>query len=142
MAPTVGPLTTRRVQGGSRPLHGLDDGARPSACGRGVKKNGGPAAQALGRARGGCSTNIHAGSLDETTGVSFVLTGGQRHDAPGFDAVCAQLPQEQALEQAIMDRGDDRNHMRHSLQAQGMTPVIPPKKNRKEPLHYAAAPYK
>jgi hypothetical protein len=141
VAPTVGPLTTRSVQGGSRPLHGLDDGARPSACGRGVQKNGGQAAQALGRSRGGFSTNIHAGSLDETTGVSFVLTGGQRHDAPGFDAVCAQLPQEQALEQAIMDRGDDRNHMRHSLQAQGMTPVIPPKKNRKEPLHYAAAPY-
>jgi hypothetical protein len=142
VAPTVGPLTTRSVQGGSRPLHGLDDGARPSACGRGVQQNGGPAAQALGRSRGGVSTNIHAGSLDETIGVSFVLTGGPRHDAPGFDAVCAQLPQEQALEQAIMDRGDDRNHMRHSLQAQGMTPVIPPKKNRKEPLHYAAAPYK
>lgn len=74
--------------------------------------------------------------------MSFVLTGGPRHDALGFDAVCAHLPQEQALEQALMDRGDDRNHMRHSLQAQGMTPVIPPKKNRKEPLHYAAAPYK
>jgi hypothetical protein len=88
----VGPLTTRSVQGGSRPLHGLDDGARPSACGRGVQQNGGPAAQALGRSRGGVSTNIHAGSLDETTGVSFVLTGGQRHDAPGFDAVFAQLP--------------------------------------------------
>jgi transposase len=74
--------------------------------------------------------------------VSFVLTGGQRHDAPGFAAVFAQLPQEQALEQAIMDRGYDSNHIRHYLQAQGITPVIPPKKNRKEPLHYAEAPYK
>jgi len=72
--------------------------------------------------------------------VSCVLTGGQRHDAPGCDAVFAQLPQEQALEQAIMDRGDDSHHIRHSLQAQGMTPVIPPKKNRKAPLHSAEAP--
>ena len=76
------------------------------------------------------------------TGVSFVLTGGQRHDAPGFDAVFAQLPQEQSLEQAIMDRGDDSNHIRHSLQAQGITPVIPPKKNRKAPMAYDEAQYK
>ena len=38
-----------------------------------------------------------------------------------------------------MDRGYDSHHMRHDLQAQGITPVIPPKKNRKEPLHYAEA---
>jgi transposase len=96
----------------------------------------------LGRSRGGCSTTIHAGSIDETTGVSFVLTGGQRHEAPGVDALFAQLPQEQALEQAIMDRGDDRNHLRRSLQAQGMTPVIPPQKNRKAPMADAEAPDK
>jgi transposase len=66
--------------------------------------------------------------------VSFVLPGGQRHDAPGFAAVFAQLPQEQALEQALMDRGDASNHIRRSLQAQGMTPVIPPKNNRKAPM--------
>ena len=40
-----------------------------------------------------------------------------------------------------MDRGYDSHHIRHYLQAQGMTPVIPPKKNRKEPLHYAEVPY-
>jgi hypothetical protein len=94
----------------------------------------------LGRSRGGVSTNIHAGSRDDTTGVSFVLTGGHRHDAPGLEASCAQLPQEQALEQALMDRGDDSHHRRRSLQAQGMTPVIPPKHNRKAPLADDAAP--
>jgi transposase len=80
--------------------------------------------------------------IDETTGVSFVLTGGQRHDAPGFDAVFAQLPQELALEQAIRDRGYDSNHIRRSLQAQDITPVIPPKKNRKAPMAYDEAQYK
>jgi hypothetical protein len=86
------------------------------------------------------STHIHAGSRDDTTGVSFVLTGGHRHEAPGLEAIWAQLPQEPALEQAIMDRGDDRHHLRRSLQAQGMTPVIPPKHNRKAPLADDAAP--
>jgi transposase len=73
--------------------------------------------------------------------VSFVLTGGQRHDAPGFDHVFDHLPQEQALDHAIMDRGYDRNHIRHRLQAQGITPVIPPKKNRKEVIAYDAQRY-
>jgi transposase len=74
--------------------------------------------------------------------VSCVLTGGQRHDAPGVDAIFAPLPQDQVLEPAILDRGYDSHHMRPYLQAQGMTPVIPPKKTRQEPLHYAEAPYK
>jgi transposase len=73
--------------------------------------------------------------------VSFVLTGGQRHDAPGFDQGFDHLPQEQALEHASMDRGDDSNHIRNHLQEQGITPVMPPKKNRKEPIDYDAKRY-
>lgn len=65
-----------------------------------------------------------------------MLTGGQRHDAPGFDQVFDHLPEQQALEHAIMDRGYDSNHIRKRLQDQGMTPVIPPKKNRKAPIDY------
>ena len=101
-----------------------------------MKKNGGQAAQALGRSRGGFSTTIHAGCINATTGVSLVLTGGQRHAAPGLDQVCDHLPEQQALEHAIMDRGYDSNHIRKRLQDQGMTPVIPPKKNRKAPIDY------
>ena len=33
-----------------------------------------------------------------------------------------------------MDRGDDSHHMRTSLQAHAMIPVIPPKNNRKAPM--------
>src|SRR5215470_8337683 len=35
-----------------------------------LKKYGGQAAQALGRSRGGLSTKIHAGCLDERTGIA------------------------------------------------------------------------
>jgi transposase len=59
-----------------------------------------------------------------------------RHDAPGVDQVFDPLPEKQALEHAIMDRGSDSNHIRKRLHAQGVTPVIPPKKNRKAPIDY------
>ena len=41
-----------------------------------------------------------------------------------------------------MDRGYDSNHIRRSLQAQDITPVIPPKKNRKASMAYDEAQYK
>ena len=36
---------------------------------------------------GGLSTKLHAACTDERTGVSFALSGGERHDATGFEAV-------------------------------------------------------
>src|SRR5262249_9863260 len=54
---------------------------------RRVKKNGGHAAQALGRSRGGLSTKSHAGCRDERTGVAIVLTAGHCHESPVFETV-------------------------------------------------------
>ena len=70
-----------------------------------MKKNGGQAAQALGRSRGGLSTKIPAGCRDERQGVAFVLTAGHGHARPGFEAMCAQVPPEPPLTHAIMDKG-------------------------------------
>jgi len=55
---------------------------------------------------------------------------------PGFDLVFEQLPADNALEAAVMDKGDDSNHIRERLQAHDITPVIPPKSSRKEALEY------
>jgi transposase len=71
-----------------------------------------------------------------------VITGGQGSDMPGFDKVFDPLPQENALEDAIMDKGYDSNHIRDKLQQQGITPVIPPKSNRKETIDYDKGLYK
>ena len=101
-----------------------------------MKKNGGQAAQALGRSRGGFSTKIHAGCINETIGVALVLTGGERSDMPGFDAVFAQFPSDNALEDAVMDKGYDSNHIRAKLQDKGIHPVLPPKSNRQEAIEY------
>lgn len=105
-------------------------------------KRGGQEAQALGRSRGGFTTKIHCACIDESTGVSFILTGGQRHDAPIFDEVFDELPEENCLEEAAMDRGYDSNHIREKLENNEVTPVIPPRKNRKEEIYYDKETYK
>jgi hypothetical protein len=95
-----------------------------------LKKNGGPAAQALRRCRGGWSTKIHAGCRDERTGVAIVRTAGQCHARPVFETVLAQGPPEPPLTHAIMDKGYDSNDSREQLRAHDMGPVIPSKSNR------------
>jgi transposase len=71
-----------------------------------------------------------------------VLTGGERHDMPGFDEVFDQIPPENTLEDAMMDKGYDSNHIRAKLQDNGINPVIPPKRNRKEAIAYDKDKYK
>jgi transposase len=61
---------------------------------------------------------------------------------PGFAEVFAQLPSAHALEDAVMDRGYDSNQIRAKLQEHGITPVIPPKKNRKVAITYDKDTYK
>jgi transposase len=61
---------------------------------------------------------------------------------PGFEQVFAALPERHALEHGIMDKGYDSNAIRAKLQAHHITPVIPPKKNRKELIEYDKALYK
>jgi transposase len=109
---------------------------------RGAKKTGGQASQALGRARGGFSTTLHAGCLDEKLSVARELTSGARHDAPVFEVIFAQGPALPQLEYAVMDKGSDSDQIRQHLQAQEVTPVIPPRQNRNQAIRYATEPYR
>jgi transposase len=61
---------------------------------------------------------------------------------PGFDQVFATLPEGHSLEYGVMDKGYDSNAIRAKLNAQHIIPVIPPKRNRKEPIVYDKALYK
>jgi transposase len=61
---------------------------------------------------------------------------------PGFRQVFAALPEDHSLEYGIMDKGYDSNAIRATLTEQHITPVIPPKKNRKELITYDKALYK
>jgi transposase len=105
------------------------------------KKNGGQGAQALGRSRGGFSTKVHVGCLDDQTSVSLELTSGARHGAPVFETVFGHLPALPQLTYAVMDQGYDRDAIRQRLQAREVLPVIPPKRHRKKPIADNTEPY-
>jgi transposase len=63
--------------------------AHPCAAGA-LKKNGGQAAQALGRSRGGFSTKIHISVDALGNPLRFRLTAGQRHDITQAEPLIAE----------------------------------------------------
>ena len=100
--------------------------------GGGAPKNGGQACQALGRSRGGFSTKIHVSVDGLGNPLRFILTGGQRHDITQAEELIAGY----AGEQVLADKGYDSQEFREHILALGMTPVIPPRSNWKEPAGY------
>lgn len=96
----------------------------------------------MGRSRGGFSTKIHAGCINENTLVSIAITGGERNDAPGFEKVFDNLPKEHNFENAVMDKAYDSDKIREKLGGKNINAVIPPKKNRKEQISYDKERYK
>ena len=64
--------------------------------------------------------------------LRFILTGGQRHDITQAEELIAGY----AGEQVLADKGYDSQEFREHILALGMTAVIPPRSNRKEPAGY------
>ena len=90
------------------------------------KKNG---AQAIGRSRGGLTTKIYA--LVDALGnpVEVMLSPGQDHDL-----TCAEALIEAVDPGALIaDKAFDADPFIGALDARAITPVIPPKSNRKTP---------
>src|SRR5712671_5777014 len=97
----------------------------PAQCWR-SKKNG---PQAIGRSRGGLTTKIHA--LVDALGnpVELMLTPGQAHDL-----TCAESLLEGVDPHALLgDKAYDADSLIDTLAQRDITPVIPPKANRKVP---------
>src|SRR6266436_3704310 len=89
-----------------------------------AKKNG---AQAIGRSRGGLTTKVHA--LVDALGnpCNLMLTPGQDHDL-----TCAIPLLENADPGALLaDKAYDADSLIDTLEQRTITPVIPPKANRK-----------
>lgn len=107
-------------------------------CGGSSQKNGGQETQALGRSRGGFSTKIHI--VVEALGnpLDFVLTGGQVHDVTQAPV----LLQGQRSEYVIADKGYDAETLITLIESQGAIPVIPARRNRREPRWYDRDLYK
>ena len=83
----------------------------------------------IGRSRGGLTTKIHA--LVDALGnpVELMLTPGQAHDL-----ACAEPLLETVDPGALLgDKAYDADALIDTLTQRGITPVIPPKANRKTP---------
>lgn len=93
--------------------------------------------QALGRSRGGFTTKIHAKVDALGLPLKFILTSGEVHDMKKAHELISF-----DCEYLLADRGYDSDEFRSSLQKSGVTPVIPGKKNRKDPILYDKVLYK
>jgi transposase len=108
-----------------------------ASCGRirvqqARQKNGGQEAQALGRSRGGFSTKIHVKVDGLGNPLRFIVTGGERHESTQGEALLG----EQVGEYVLGDRAFDSDDLIAFIIDQGAIPVIPSRKNRKEPREY------
>ena len=87
--------------------------------------------QALGRSRGGFSCKIVG--LCDAAGrlIDFVLTPGQAHELAPSLLLLKRLPKAPAW--VLADRACDAQDFRRAVQDLGATPVVPSRKNAKQP---------
>ena len=112
--------------------------AHPCAAGAPVAEETTVSAQALGRSRGGFSTKIHIVVDALGNPLDFVLTAGQVHDV----TQATPLLQGRRTDYVIADKGYDAATLIELIEQMGAIPVIPARKNRKEPRFLDAHLYK
>ena len=94
--------------------------------------------QAIGTARGGRGTKVHAvcGALGYPMAVE--LTGAQASDVTH----ARTMLEDQQAERIVAGRGCGCDRLREQIVVQGAEPVIPGRKNRKVPVEYDKHWYK
>jgi transposase len=113
----------------------LNDRPRASAIGH---RQGGHKDEAVGRSRGGLTTNIHMATDAQGRPVRFMLTGGQTHDVTQAPA----LVRGWRPSHVIADKGYDSQAFVEGIKESGAIAVIPPRSNCKNPRAYDAEVYK
>lgn len=74
--------------------------------------------------------------------VGFSLSGGEAHDSPEGIALLAQVERQEEQIYILMDRAYEGDKMRSAAEEKGFIPVVPPKRNRKDPWEYDKERYK
>ena len=70
---------------------------------------------------------------NEKTAVEFILSEGQLHDAPQGRLLMDTVGKLKSVIPLVMDRAYEDDYTRYIAQTLNFKPVVPPKKNRKEP---------
>ncbi|WP_115825368.1 IS5 family transposase [Xenorhabdus cabanillasii] len=85
--------------------------------------------EAIGKSRGGRSTQIHLAVDSYGLPVDFELSGGQAHDIVHAENLVVQSPPSDFV---IADKGYDSQAFRNDIEQQGATAVIPYRKNNRK----------
>jgi transposase len=102
--------------------------AHQDSCGG----RGGPAANAIGRSRGGFTTKLHAVVTMEAKPIEIVATAGHRHEATlGEDLL--DFVRGRAC---LGDGGYDADRIIDAARTRDLEPVIPPSKSRNRKRKY------
>lgn len=107
--------------------HIVQGASRRPRC---FKKLGG---QAMGKSRGGWNTKLHLVSADDKVIVEMHLSGGNKHNAPEGRISIAAVGDAFEGVPLLMDRAYEGDDTRALALAYEHEPIVPPKKNRKEP---------
>jgi len=99
----------------------------------GREKNG---KQAIGKTKGGWNTKIHAVTASDTQVISFLLSGGNVHDAHAGRLLLETLGKQENTVNLLMDRAYQDDITRFTAWGLKFNPVVPPKVNRKKPWEY------
>jgi transposase len=104
----------------------------------GLNAAGGRDLQAIGLTKGGWNTKLHAVVDQEGSPVALQLTAGNVADVSQAEELLEPVD----TEMAVLDKGYDSDPLRIWLFERGVTPCIPAKSNRVDPLPYSKASYR
>lgn len=85
------------------------------------------------------NSKLHAVTDADGRPIALLLTEGQMSDHTGAKLLYPSLPQVGSL---IADKGYDSDEFRDALEARGITPCIPPKRNRRTPVPFDRVLYR
>ncbi len=88
--------------------------------------------EAIGKSRGGNSTNIHLALDSYVLPVCFSLYEGQVHDIVHAEGLINQSPKSSYI---VADKGYDSENLREHIHEKGAISVIPRRKNNKTGNH-------
>ncbi|WP_319559150.1 IS5 family transposase [Marispirochaeta sp.] len=109
--------------------------------GTGALKKNGP--QSIGKSRAGWTTKIHMVAAGAQTAVTFSLSPGQAGDAPEGRKLLNTLKDKRWKgTKVLMDRAYEGDETRQLVLDLEMAPVVPPKRNRRNPWEYDKELYK
>lgn len=89
--------------------------------------------------KGGQNTKLHAVTDALGRPIRLFMTAGQTSDYAGARALLGSLLKAQTM---LADRGYDADWFRNELPDIGISPCIPSRKNRKEPIPHDETLYK